>query len=278
MGAKTQTVTYCCNADKALHPNRRWDYQIRVLNGPGKRGGYQFSSTLRSVNKCPDNVNRNGPSHRQLTLRGSRAAAPPPLHRQSPSPLRRRRRLSAAALPTAAAAAAAADEHAGHVRVPTAVGGRRRRRRRSAARRRTADRRNWARRRSRRGVRARATARGHDMDHDFFRRGGNSALPPVRRPFVLPLSSFQLDPRIIIIRTAGITGRKPGIGTGTASSPSCPLLVYEFRSRLLRRQFPGRHPRRVDIRRRHSDEERRMEDHHAARQDNLYQWMEDRTV
>ena len=92
---------------------------------------------------------------------------------------------------------------------------------------------------------------------------------PLFRLSVLPLSSFQLDPRIIIIRTAGITGRKPGIGTGTASSPSCPLLVPEFRSRLLRRQFPGRHPRRVDIRRRHSDEERRMEDHHAARQDNV---------
>ena len=103
MGAKTQTVTYCCNADKALRPNRRWIYQIRVLNGPGKRGGYQFSSTLRSVNKCPDNVNRNGPlivnlhceevvqpllrrSIDNLRLLSAAAAASPPLLFRPPLP------------------------------------------------------------------------------------------------------------------------------------------------------------------------------------------------
>ena len=68
------------------------------------------------------------------------------------------------------------------------------------------------------------------------------------RPLVrssLRRSYFQLEPRIIIMTLTASAeaspscGRKPGIRTGTAL-----LLSPEFRSRLLRRQFPGWHPRR----------------------------------
>lgn len=147
-------MTYCGNANKALHTSNGM-----ITSESDQNGQALFPLLVRQTKTYPH----------QLTLRRSRAAASPSLQRQSAPPLR-----LAGALPTAAAA----DEHAGHVRVPSAVVGRRRGRR-SAARRRHGDRGGGCTRRRRRrpGVWSRAAARGHDIDHDVFRHRNGSSLP-----------------------------------------------------------------------------------------------------